>query len=113
MREYRERVAIAGRPLRDSPTWEENQRGRYRRYGLTEQSYLALLVSQGNTCAICTVPLKAHNELGDRKFNTHIDHCHSTGKVRGILCSGCNLGIGHFKDDISKLRAAIAYLDKP
>jgi hypothetical protein len=41
-----------------------------------------------------------------------LDHCHKTGKLRGLLCSGCNLGVGIFKDDPALLYAAISYLEK-
>jgi hypothetical protein len=110
MKEYRERRKALGIPLRDAPTWEENQRNRYRRYGLTEDSYLAIYRQQGGRCAICDTSIKAVNTKEDRSFNTHIDHCHETGKVRGLLCAGCNLGLGHFKDDPDRLRKAADYL---
>ena len=42
----------------------------------------------------------------------YIDHCHTTGKVRGRLCPQCNFGIGNFKDDVDKMRSAIVYLEK-
>jgi hypothetical protein len=41
-----------------------------------------------------------------------VDHDHITGKVRGLLCNDCNLGIGHFKDNIEKLKLAIKYLEE-
>lgn len=115
-KEWRRKRKEAGIPVRDSSTYEENQRQRYRRYGLTEESYTEMYETQGGCCAICKLKLQAVNSpgrAGPRKRNTHIDHCHTTGKTRGILCSGCNLGLGHFQDDPSKLQAAIAYLAQP
>jgi len=76
---------------------------RRREYGLTEEQYNYMVSSQNNMCAICNKP--SHKTL-------HIDHDHVTGKVRGLLCSSCNTGIGFFKDDISLLNNAIDYLAK-
>ena len=109
MSEYRQRAKVAGRPLRDSPTYAENRAGRFKRYGLTEATFTELLDSQGGRCAICSVPL----DPNDTNRNTHVDHCHTSGRVRGILCSGCNLGLGHFKDDHKRLLVAATYLLKP
>lgn len=64
-----------------------------------------LMDLQGHRCAICGI-----NELGDtRQFA--VDHDHSTGLVRGLLCANCNLGLGHFKDSTDILRAALSYLE--
>jgi hypothetical protein len=109
-RQYRLSRKALGTPIRDTPTWEENQRSRLKRYGLTLETYTALYEQQGCACAICKQPLKLRNTQEDRTLNTHVDHCHTTGKVRGLLCSGCNLGLGHFKDDHERLTSAIAYL---
>jgi hypothetical protein len=74
---------------------------RRKRYGLNEEQYDAMILSQNNLCAICNKP--SHKTL-------HIDHNHTTGKVRGLLCSNCNTGIGFFKEDIASLYRAIEYL---
>jgi hypothetical protein len=70
-------------------------------YGLTSQDVKALWASQDRRCAICRRP--------NVKF--HVDHCHSTGKIRGLLCSNCNTALGLFGDDSERLRSAAAYLD--
>src|SRR5882724_1410691 len=77
-------------------------------YGLTVEQYDELWEAQEGCCAICGT----HEDdlLGGR---LHIDHCHITGHLRGLLCYRCNPGLGHFKDDIVLLQAAIAYLSKP
>jgi hypothetical protein len=69
-------------------------------YGLTEEDVSALHIVQNGKCAICRALMDP----------PHIDHDHSTGKVRGLLCAGCNFGLGHFKDSIDNLRSAITYL---
>lgn len=79
-----------------------NRRSRLRSFGLTEESYAALLEQQQQRCAICQQVVS----------KPYIDHDHSTGKVRGLLCSNCNFGLGQFKDNPSYLDAAISYLVK-
>lgn len=67
--------------------------------------YAEMLADQCNQCLICGDEPKE----SDHAF--HVDHCHTTGKVRGILCHMCNRGIGHFNDDPDCLRAAAEYLE--
>src|SRR6266851_4660674 len=74
-----------------------------RRYGMSPLDYDALLAFQGGVCAICG--RKSKCRLG-------VDHCHSSHKVRGLLCSKCNVGLGNYDDDTDRLRAAIAYLER-
>lgn len=64
-----------------------------------------MLASQDNSCAICLA-----KEPGG--YNWHVDHCHSEGKVRGILCTQCNQGLGLLKDDPEIIRRAARYLDE-
>lgn len=78
---------------------------RLNQYGLTPDTFLAMMESQNHKCAIC-----GHSDKSQKKTFPMIDHCHETGKVRGILCSSCNMGIGKFKDNIELLEAAIKYL---
>lgn len=73
-------------------------------YGITLDERNKLLEIQAFKCAICQCELEPHGTL------THTDHCHTTGKVRGILCTNCNRGLGHFKDSVEFLRAAIEYI---
>lgn len=72
-------------------------------YGLTEETYFEILKTQGGTCALCDRP------PGDKHLA--VDHCHTTGVVRGILCGWCNRGLGLFKDNIKVLKRAITYLE--
>jgi hypothetical protein len=71
---------------------------------LTKEKALKLIEAQEWKCALCRDDL---TETG-----SHVDHDHSTGELRGILCPACNKGIGHFQDDPHLLRLAIAYLER-
>lgn len=82
-----------------------------KRHGLSASEYQALLDTQDGRCAIC----RSSGGDAGRKGHTiyrflRIDHCHRSGKVRGLLCDKCNLGIGNFNDDPQWLEAAVAYL---
>lgn len=74
-------------------------------YGITLLEYDQILESQNGVCVICG----GINADGRR---LHVDHNHKTGKVRGLLCSKCNHGLGLFNDDIETLLGAVAYLEK-
>ncbi len=76
---------------------------RYKQYGITKLEFIQLIDNQNGNCAICNKNLD--NEI-------HIDHCHTTGKVRGILCGKCNKGLGQFDDNVNYLTNAIKYLTK-
>lgn len=79
-----------------------SRRDHYRR--VYEKSVYGVHKQQFNYdyCAIC-----------GSKEKLHIDHCHETGNVRGLLCSNCNFGIGNLKDNIDYLKTAILYLENP
>jgi hypothetical protein len=72
-----------------------------RRYGIDSTDFDRLLAEQDGRCAICMVP---HSD------KWVVDHNHDTGKVRGILCNLCNVGLGHFSDSPESLQAALIYL---
>lgn len=76
---------------------------RFRLYGITKQEYEVLLRDSGNRCGICAKPFKV---------TPHIDHDHTSGKVRGLLCGSCNRGIGYLQDDAEILRAAILWVER-
>lgn len=82
------------------------RRFRHHLYGLTLEQYEFLLREQRGRCAICGTERNGEVALA-------VDHDHSTGRVRGILCDPCNIGIGGFHDDSALLRAAITYLQRP
>lgn len=72
-----------------------------KRYGISEEQYMGMLNAQQERCAICKQ--KSHKRLA-------VDHCHSTGKIRGLLCLGCNSLLGYAKDNIETLMSAREYL---
>ena len=82
----------------------------FKKYNITEAQYNSLLKKQNNTCAICKLPMKLYGSF--KKVYLHVDHDHKTGKVRGLLCNCCNMGIGNLKDDINLLYNAIEYLKR-
>lgn len=74
-----------------------------KRYGVTREYYLKLLDLYNHQCAIC-------KSKATKKHPLHLDHCHITGKIRGIICYKCNVALGYFQDSIPNLVAAINYL---
>lgn len=81
-----------------------------RKFGLTLEAYERLM--QQSTCDICGKKLgkSTRGKLDRRKC---LDHCHKTKVVRGVLCNTCNIGLGYFQDSVGRLKAAIAYIEKP
>jgi len=85
---------------------EKYRRYNLKKYGITQDIFNEMVEKQNGLCAICKMPQAATRHKGV----LFIDHCHTSGKVRGLLCSHCNWGIGHFRDDIALMEAAITYL---
>ena len=75
------------------------------KYGLTPEDYAAMLANQCGVCAICEKVCKTGRGLA-------VDHNHTTGVVRGLLCANCNRGIGMMQDDPTIVAKAHAYLTK-
>lgn len=73
-----------------------------KRYGITLAERNLILESQGGVCALCFRVAK----------RWHTDHDHKTGRVRGILCSGCNTALGAFRDDPERLLRAARYVGR-
>jgi Recombination endonuclease VII len=77
---------------------------RCKRRGITVETYLEMLRAQNGACAIC-----GRETVGTR-YKWHIDHCHETGRVRGLLCHHCNAALGHVRDNTDVLSRMIVYL---
>ena len=79
-----------------------------RMYGITSEIYDELLTRQNGKCKICQ---RHVSEVSNKhKKNLCVDHCHDTGKIRGLLCDKCNRAIGLLNDDVEMLKKAIIYL---
>jgi hypothetical protein len=94
------------RPERRAAWAEQN----LRKYNMTVAELQEMIEQQGNRCAICGDPPTPGTGPATKRL--HIDHCHTSGTNRALLCLNCNNGLGRFKDDPSRLRAAADYLEE-
>ena len=99
----------------ESKKWRDSNPGWRRKYtlkeyGLDATQYQEIYIRQEGLCAVCGKSSKESGR-GPREKHLHIDHCHKTKSVRGLLCYKCNLGIGNFCDDVGILKKAILYLN--
>ena len=76
-----------------------------RHYGISLTEYNQMLDDQHHGCKICGKDKQQNGR------DLAVDHCHSTGKVRGLLCNNCNRALGYFEDDQNRMRLAMQYLD--
>ena len=76
------------------------------KYNLSQEEYDLKLKEQNYSCAICDI----HKDDYSKEFS--VDHCHKTGKVRSLLCTQCNSGIGFFRENITIMKKAIQYVKK-
>lgn len=91
----------------ESPRYaRQNRAWRLRtKYGISIEDFEQMFESQGKVCALCKSDKSDSNQFV-------MDHCHATGRIRGILCSYCNRALGMFKDSVDILNKAIVYLSK-
>ena len=92
---------------RESPTTPKNRKAEklQLRYGLTYEQWEKIREQENFSCMICGI---SEEENGRR---LDVDHCHNSGKMRGILCNHCNGMLGHSRDNIETLKSAISYLE--
>lgn len=104
VREYAKRAYEKKR--REDPEWYERLKlkNRCRRYGIAIEEYQRILSAQGERCLICLRDFTA-------ALTPHIDHCHTSGVIRGLLCLNCNTALGNFMDNPVLVRAAATYLE--
>ncbi len=92
---------------------DSSRRGHIKKkYNLTLEEYQQKLIDQEYQCYICkdSISLKWMNFSEEKTKDAHLDHNHSTGKIRKFLCYRCNIGIGYLREDIGILKSAIDYL---
>jgi hypothetical protein len=112
---YRGRPEIKAKLLIAQKAWLERNpekrrlysyRNCLKKYGLTFEQYEQLLKDQNNNCALCGKPFSTDTR------STHVDHCHRTNKVRGVVHRACNVILGYSMENIDILQRAIEYLKK-
>lgn len=82
---------------------EWNRQAAFRRKGMTEDEYNDLLISQGGGCGIC-------GETNTASRRLFVDHCHESRRVRGLLCTRCNFGVGYFRDQATLMERAAEWV---
>lgn len=84
-----------------------------REFGITRDDYHEMFLAQGGVCRICKCPETAKRAKSDSTKALSVDHCHATGRVRGLLCWSCNSTLGRVKDSPALLREMALYLEQP
>jgi hypothetical protein len=100
-----ERHSANQRTRRERPDVKARERQGHlrRKFNITQERYEELLAAQGGGCAVCSKRPKPGKSL-------HVDHDHTTGAVRGLLCFSCNAALGHLRDDPALIDALMAYV---
>ncbi len=116
---YKPRCKLCTRINQNKRTFSEiKNKTLKQKYNLSFDEYLNLLNEQNNTCAICLKEPSSENrwsrvrDKSNKMQSLHVDHCHNTGKVRGLLCGKCNRGLGLFYDSIENIKRMETYLEK-
>lgn len=91
---------------------EEKRKRMIGRYGLSPEEFNYLWHKQEGMCWICFCEMVIPSDNSRPKNRVCIDHCHETGKIRGLLCANCNTGLGMFRDSNNTLKRAIEYLEE-
>lgn len=101
MREWHKKARVANLEL-------NTDKHLRKKYGVSLEWYREQLSRQNNVCAICRMP--ETSVIRGKVIAMPVDHCHSTGRARGLLCTKCNRGLGLFGDSVDNLKSAIKYL---
>lgn len=103
--DHDKKLEIMRKRAKQNPGRARNQALKHK-YGITSDEWEALFASQGRRCPSCNTD----SPTGKRPW--HVDHCHATGKIRAILCHGCNTALGLIKDNPDTLRSLADYVEK-
>lgn len=106
--QFRERRAARRAENIHEARKSDRERKRKQNYGLSADDIARLLEQQGGGCALCKT-----KKPGGRYDVFCVDHCHETGRVRGLLCNRCNVALGALGDNVAGLAAALAYVSSP
>jgi len=93
-------------------TWFLNNKDRVRenklktKYNLTLDQYNKMLSDQNNCCKVCNIKFN----INTKQLTPHVDHCHTTDKIRGLLCMKCNTSLGYLKEDTKIMQKLIEYI---
>ncbi len=90
--------------------WDEKERANYhlkKRYKISFEEYQAMFDNQNGQCKVCSKDLEL---LGKNYNRAVVDHCHTSGKIRGLLCNPCNKALGIIKDSVETLENMVKYL---
>ncbi len=106
----KERVLVLAKQYRDSNAEKVKNWKLKDSFGITIDDYKSMYEKQNGLCAICNTPETYFDKRIGKTRTLSVDHDHITGKVRGLLCKSCNLGIGQFKDNTDLMLNAIRYI---
>jgi len=82
-----------------------------KRFGISLEEYQEMLEKQNYVCATCNRPERSIDHRTKQVRSLAVDHCHTTGKIRGLLCSDCNTALGLLKDNTETMKNMISYLN--
>lgn len=100
-------IRVYRRDYKDKNRQRERERHLLSTYGITLAEYEAMYLAQGGCCALCNV--SAEQAARRRLF---VDHCHTTKRVRGLLCDNCNKALGYVEKNAHRLDALLEYAGK-
>ena len=80
-------------------------------YNISLEQFNDMLLSQNNKCAVCLLEETAIDKRTGKIRRLHVDHCHKTGKVRGLLCTKCNIALGYLSDSLEIAQLMVRYIE--